>query len=453
MPQLNSRFSARTAKLGFVFPEVLMPAPAVDPAKWAVIACDQHTSDTDYWNAVEETVGTSPSTLRLTLPEIHLEAPDVEDRISAIHKAMNDYLASGTVKSIGETLIYIERTTSASGLRQGILLAVDLEAYNFAVDSTSLIRATEGTILERIPPRVRIRKGAALELPHIMILIDDKTQTIIESLVNRHDRFRELYDIDLMLEGGNLKGFAIEDEGIVEEIIKGLEGLASLAYAKRNFGSDSPFLFAMGDGNHSLATAKTVWEEMKSREIERSGTWDAIASHPARYALAEIVNLHSPGLRFEPIHRVVFNADPQGLRTILENSFGARYEQVAEAKAREVLEKTPDGQRCAATLIGDHFHIIKFPAAEKRLPNALIDEAFKQYRTSSPSAAIDFVHGWEHTKKAASKVDSSPFFCPVLSRDSLFGYVAKQGPLPRKAFSMGDAEEKRYYVESRRILS
>lgn len=450
MSSLNLSYAARIDALGFRFPELLLPSTSVNFEKWAVIACDQHTSDHEYWSSVKDIVGDAPSTLELIFPEVYLDDKNPDRRIASIHAAMEDYISRGLLTEEPASLLYVERRTSASGLRCGVLLAVDLERYDFSPDSTSLIRATEGTILERIPPRVRIRKGAPIELPHIMILIDDKSKALIESFQEKKAELRKKYEIELMLGGGSLAAWTVENPELLNGFIAGLEALASQEYAAKEFGTASPFLFAMGDGNHSLATAKTVWEEMKTEQIRRTGNWDALKNHPARFALAEIVNLHSPGLRFEPIHRVVFNAEAPGLLEILEKEYGVRITKTDESTAKRILETEARGQKAAAVRDGQTWMLLEFPEKESKLPNGLVDQAFESYRKNRPGAKIDFVHGWEHTKKAAS--GGVPFFFPVIARERLFPYVANPGPLPRKAFSMGDAEEKRYYVESRRIL-
>ena len=283
--------------IGIQIPNIYLPKAGTDLTRWAVIACDQFTSQPEYWQKVTEFVGGAPSTLNLILPEVFLEKPDVADRIQQIQSNMRAYLDNGMLKS-REGLIYVERSV-AGKRRKGIVLSVDLECYDFNKGSASLIRATEGTIVERLPPRMKIRQGAALELPHILVLIDDPLRTVIEPLEAAKNGLEKLYDFELMLGSGQLRGYAV-DEKTEAKVVKALRGLArpEVFAAKYGIGKDHPvLLFAMGDGNHSLATAKAVWENMKPQ---------AGPDHPARYALVEIENIHDDGLEFEPIHRVLF---------------------------------------------------------------------------------------------------------------------------------------------------
>lgn len=452
MTSMNKTYAKTLEALGIRFPRLLMPAPEVPIETWGVVACDQHTSDRDYWNRLSKAIGSNPSTLPLIFPEVYLEDPDRQDRIQRIHQTMQHYLDQGLLQDVGEQLIYIERTTEASGLRQGILLAMDLEYYDYSKGSTSLIRATEGTILDRIPPRVQVRKGAPLELPHIMILIDDPDQGIIEPLASQKNSDARVYTTDLLLGGGRIEGYSIKDSGTIQTILSGLQNLAAADTTRKRYGTDTPLLFAMGDGNHSLATAKTVWEELKAAAVQEHGTWEHLADHPARFALAEIVNLHSPGLRFEPIHRTLFGVSGEELQEVLKGDFNARITPMAENTLQAFLEGNPAGQKAAGVYDGDQWYSAEFPEDEERLPNALVDLAFETLRSRNPKATIDFIHGWNHTKNFAKQGSAVSTFFPVIARDRLFDYVINQGSLPRKAFSMGDAEEKRYYIESRRIL-
>ncbi len=285
--------------LGILTPEVYLPKPGVDLHKWATIAVDQFTSQPEYWEQVEQIVGAAPSTFRITLPEIYLEKPGEAERIESIQKTMREYLEAGLLQP-REGLIYVERTV-AGKTRKGLMLCLDLERYDFNKGSTSLIRATEGTIVERLPPRIKIREGAPLELPHILVLIDDPEQTVIEPIAAAKESLEKLYDFDLMLESGHLTGYAVKDEA---QVVAALRNLAQpeVFAAKYGVSADLPvLLFAMGDGNHSLATAKAIWEKNKLT---------VGMEHPSRYALVEIENVHDEALEFEPIHRVLF-----GLKT------------------------------------------------------------------------------------------------------------------------------------------
>ena len=463
MNRLGKTYFASTSELGFMFPQVLLPKKGIDLKKWAVIACDQHTSDLSYWKKVEEYVGDAPSTLRLMYPEVFLGKEDPSNRIQSIHQAMKNYETRDLFEPLENSFVYLERFTKESGLRQGVILGMDLEFYDYSPNSTSLIRATEGTIVERLPPRVNIRKGAPLELPHIMILIDDPEQSIIEPYKGFTHRLSKLYETDLMLDGGKVTGYSVEDPSLVETFIGQLKTLfnsttSKTAHSGPDSGSARPidnstgFLFAMGDGNHSLATAKAIWETMKADEIKKSGSWKPIEHHPARYALAEIVNLHSPGLRFEPIHRLILHGNSSHLIDWISSSFNATVSYLSESEIKSILENNPIGQRSIGVYDQDKWKLITLPEDLNLLPNDVVDKAYEASKNNSKEAEIDFIHGWDHTKELAKKMQGSAWLCPVIARDRLFHYVKTQGPLPRKAFSMGDAQEKRYYMETRKII-
>lgn len=435
-------------KLGLQVPEILLPREDIAQDKWAVIACDQHTSDPGYWKKVEDYRGDSPSTLDLVYPEVYLDEDNGDERISRIHGAMKSYLDSGVLKSKGRGWVYVQRHTRASGLREGLVLAVDLEKYDYSADSSSPIRATEGTILDRLPPRIRIRKKAQLELPHIMILIDDRSASIIEGLKEQSDNLETIYNIDLMLEGGHLKGYWIDQPEIINDILARLEPLADPETSQKRYGSNTPLPFAMGDGNHSLATAKAVWEELKKDHLENGGSFQDIQDHPSRFALAELVNIYSPGLQFEPIHRCLFQTDSGSFFHALEEETGHKpIELDNEKKARQILK---DSQNDAVAYTkGRWYHV---PNSRSELAPAIVDRTFHRVEAESSRGKIDFIHGWEHTKSICGESDDRiAVFFNVIPREELFSYVIKHGALPRKAFSMGDAEEKRYYYEVRRV--
>jgi len=445
----NKSISGKLEQLGIRIPSILLPKKDTDLSKWSVVACDQYTSDHKYWQRVESLVGNSPSTLRITLPEIFLEAADVESKIKNIHSAMNSYLDNRVVEDCGETLVYIERDTAASGLRQGLLFAMDLERYDYSRDSKTLIRATEGTIVDRIPPRLRVRKEASVELPHIMILINDPQKKLIEGAVASLDSKKQIYDINLMENGGTLRGWAINDSDSIESILDILSDL--LANAKKSQNTDTPLFFAMGDGNHSLATAKAHWVATKEKLIASGLPMDEVMNHPARFALAEIVNIHSPGLRFEPINRAVFSSDINPMCEFYKkHPLVKNVVKIDENELRKILS-SPEGQTSAGIWDGKEYFILEFTDPTSKLPPAFIDEIFASWNSSQKSAAkIDFIHGWEDTKKLSTE-NALGCFVPVIARERLFGWVSEHGPLPRKAFSMGDAEEKKYYMECRKI--
>jgi hypothetical protein len=447
MSTLNATYAKRFEALGIRVPEILLPNAKVDLCTWAVVACDQYTSDRAYWDTVERIVGDHPSTLRLTLPEIHLDQPDLTQRVRRIHDAMASYLADGTLESRGECWVFVRRTTLHSGLREGLLMAMDLERYDYARDSKSLIRATEGTIVERIPPRLAVRGPAALELPHIMILVEDPARTLIESWSARAHDLDQLYDVELMQGGGRLEGFAIREPAHVREILERLERM--LDGTRQRQQTDEPLFWAMGDGNHSLATAKAGWEAIKNRLGAEGVPEQEILLHPARWALAEVVNVHSPGLRFEPIHRAIFTEDVGKLTGSLHRDEAVSEVVRCDASELKRVLAGPEGQDKAGYFDGQSFHLVIWRAG-LGLPPGLVDGVFSRHARVDASARIDFIHGWEDAERVAHH-GAGCFFLPVLARERLFSWVDKNGPLPRKSFSMGDAEEKRFYMEARRI--
>jgi Protein of unknown function (DUF1015) len=443
---LNETFASRLELLGLRIPEVLLPNSHISLRSWSVVACDQYTSDSDYWNTVDATVSHTPSTLRMVLPEIYLGTSDVSERVKGIHLTMEQYLREGVLTSQGECLVYVRRTTARSGLREGIVVAVDLERYDFSRDSTSLIRATEGTIVDRIPPRLAVRRKAPLELPHIMVLVEDPERQVIESLGARRHEFEKLYEVELMQQGGMLEGYRIGGEADIFALLSQLAQM--LERAKQRQRSTEPLFWAMGDGNHSLATAKANWDEVKS-DLMKSGRNHEVSDHPARFAMVEIVNVYSSGLRFEPIHRVVFTEQTTKFIAMIRSDAKLReLEPVSEAELKALLA-SPKGQTKAGYFDGSAFFVMHW-TDENELPPALVDGIFQRFLKIDSSAKIDFVHGWEDSRKHAGSMGVA-FFLPVLERDRLFSHVGEHGPLPRKAFSMGDAEEKRYYMEARKI--
>ena len=292
-----------SAALGLAIPEILLPAAGVDLSRWAVVACDQYTSQPEYWKAVAERVGDAPSSLHLVLPEVWLGAPDEDARIAGIQARMREYLASGVFAKPLRGFIAVDRSTPHVASRRGLLVALDLDRYDWRPGARALVRATEATVEERLPPRLRVREGAALELPHVLVLVDDPQRSVIEPVCDAASRRAPLYDVELMSGAGRVRGWAVTDAAEIARVERGLAALAAPELQRAKYGpSDGdPFLYASGDGNHSLAAAKLAWERRKpalsGAERERD---------PARFALVELVNVHDPGLRFEPIHRVVF---------------------------------------------------------------------------------------------------------------------------------------------------
>jgi len=431
--------------IGIQIPQVYLAKPGVDLKKWAVIACDQFTSEPDYWNQVEKIVGDAPSTLNLTFPEVYLEKPDAPKRIQYIQSTMRKYLDAGILQQ-HDGLIYVERTV-AGRTRKGILLALDLERYDYSKGSSSLIRATEGTIVERLPPRMKIREGAALELPHILVLIDDPTQTVIEPLQASKSKLEKVYDFDLMLDSGHLTGYAVNSE-FEDKVIEALRGLAKPETFAAKYGVDSKspvLLFAMGDGNHSLATAKAIWEKIKPQ---------VGMDHPARYALVEIENVHDEGLEFEPIHRVLFGLK-KSLFAALDSTFKRNFEYTPVASADEMIKVVDQshGEKQAIGLVvgGKGFGVLEIVHPSSNLPVGTIQPVLDSYLKDGGAEKIDYVHGKDVVVKLGSQPNNAAFYLPGMSKSDLFKTVILDGALPRKTFSMGEAREKRFYMEARKI--
>lgn len=427
-------------------PTILLPREGTDLSKWAVIACDQYTSQPEYWAETDRTVGAAPSTLRLTLPEVYLEDEDVAGRTEEIHRTMRRYLEDGTLRALPAGVILTERWSGGSCPRRGIVLAVDLEAYEYTPGSASLIRPTEKTVVERIPPRLKVRQGASMELPHIMILIDDPDRQIIEPLFDQTDKLEKVYDTDLMQGGGHITGWFIPKGAQTDTIEAGLEALCDRETFNRKYGcTDAQALlpYAVGDGNHSMATAKAYWEEIKaglSAEEQQN--------HPARYVLVEVVNIHDESLIIEPIHRVLFDVDAEDLLTGLT----AFYQ--AQGCKSYVADTAPAGTDA---------HVFPFCAADKSgvlvveqpkwaIPIATMQTGLDAYLETHPSTRIDYIHGEDVVRTLGTKPGNLGFMLPDIAKNDLFRGVVFDGVLPRKTFSMGEAHEKRYYMEAKMIV-
>ena len=411
--------------------EILLPDfKKVNGTKWSVVACDQYTSEPEYWRAAEAEVGDAPSTLRLMLPEIYLN--DSEARIPAIREAMRTALENELIAH-PDAMIYLERVQSDGTVRHGIIGAVDLEQYDYSVGSTSLIRATEGTVLERIPPRVAVRRGASVELPHVMLLIDDRRRTVIEQVAELAKKNVPVYDFDLMLGGGHVTGYLL-DETMKKGVLDALTALATPDAMMERYGDASllPLLFAVGDGNHSLATAKASYEEIK----QKIGA-EAAKEHPARYALAEVVNLHDEALNFEPIYRVVFGADGKDLVKGLK-AFAADLKGSAAAQRITIVTKEGD-------------EVLEIPTPEQQLTVGTLQRFLDGYLKQHPEAEVDYIHGEDSLRNLSCGDGAVGFLFDGMEKNDLFRTVLYDGALPRKTFSMGHAQDKRYYLECRKI--
>ncbi len=417
-------------------PDVLLPAAGVDLAKWAVVACDQYTSEPEYWDEVEAIVGDAPSTLRLIFPEIYLEDDDKEARIAGIRAAMDDYLAR-EVLTAHEGMIYVERTVNAR-TRRGLVVAVDLEAYDYHRGAESLIRATEGTIVDRLPPRIAVRRGAAMELPHILVLIDDPEHTVMGSLSSD---LEPAYDVELMMGGGRLSGYFVP-ESREAALVTALERLAG------KFDS-APLLYAMGDGNHSLATAKAIWEELKAESAA-----PALMDDPRRYALVELINVHDEALVFEAIHRVLFDvAEGRDFLAELAEHFAGRITIEDTCPAGHMRTSVdghdhPDLHRFG--FVGpDGARVVTIGRRDANLAVGTLQGFLDRFMASGGAREIDYVHGWGPVVELGGRPGNVAMYLPSMSKHDLFATVIADGALPRKTFSMGEAREKRFYMECR----
>jgi hypothetical protein len=434
--------------IGVQIPTIYLPKAGTDLGKWAVIACDQFTSEPEYWHKVEQIVGDSASTLHLTLPEVYLEAEDEPERIKKIQASMRSVLERGILEA-REGMVYVERTVGGH-TRRGLMLALDLEHYDYTKGSSSLIRATEGTIVERLPPRMKIREGASLEFPHILVLIDDVERTVIEPLQAARASMEKLYDFELMLGSGHLAGYHV-GQALEDGVLAALRSLAQPQVFADKYGvADQPvLLFAMGDGNHSLATAKAIWEKVKLT-VDRAD-WEA---HPARYALVEIENVHDEALAFEPIHRVLFDLK-QDFVPALGAHFGANFHYTAVADAAEMIQRV-DGAAAARQVIGligggQAFGLLEIDNPSSNLPVGTIQAFLDSFIKAGGAEKIDYVHGADVTTRLGGQPGNAGIYLPGMHKSDLFKTVILDGALPRKTFSMGEAHEKRFYMEARKI--
>ena len=411
---------------------ILLPKN-VDFSKWSVVACDQFTSQRNYWEKAEGIVGNSPSTLKLIFPEVYLNDAEPEKRIEKINAEMSKYVSDGIFEEYKDALFYVERTQSDGKIRHGIVGTVDLEEYNFNKGSQSAIRATEGNIIERIPPRRRIRINAPLELPHILMLIDDRTKSIVENVTANAQSYEKLYDFELMEGSGHLKGYLISDEDKAK-VLEGLKTLEDKAAFEDKYGvkDKEVLVIAVGDGNHSLATAKTCWDEIKEGLTEEER-----ANHPARFALVELMNIHDEAIEFEPIQRVIFNTDPKKLMDALM----AYYPTAAF--------EDNGGQQIRYTYQGNEGSIY-VKDAPSNLPVGTLQKFLDEYLAEN-SGEIDYIHGDDVVRDLTKAENTIGFMVDRMEKNDLFTTVIKDGALPRKTFSMGEAQDKRFYLECKKI--
>ncbi len=421
-------------------PTLLLPKPEVALQSWAVIACDQHTSAPEYWEETERLVGDSPSTLRLVLPEARLGGGGREAAICAINRRMSEYLAAGVLVEQPPGFMLVERDVGRAEPRRGLVVGLDLEAFDYRAGARTLIRSTEGTDPNRLPARIAVRRDAVLETPHILVLIDDPAGAVIEPLFERV--WAPAYDFDLMQGGGRVRGWHVADGEAIDTVATAMRGLRR---------GDPPLLYAMGDGNHSFAAARAVWDEKKAG--------GAAADHPGRFALAELVNIHDRALEFEAIHRLL----DVGAGADAEHALAALVARYADAGCvRSTAADVADWQRCrqaAAAEPGHHIPyrtateqgIVTVPAPRFTLAAATLQAFLDEYAKAHPDASVDYIHGDDTLTALAAQSGRVGFYLPSMNKNALFETVTRDGATPRKTFSLGEAHEKRYYLECRLI--
>ena len=406
---------------------ILLPAEQIPLEQWGCVACDQFTSDRSYWERAAEAAAGSPSALNLILPEVYLEESDVPARVAKIHETMEDYAHNVLTRAV-DGFIYVERTERSGRVRQGLVGRIDLEAYSYAQGARPAIRPSERTVEERIPPRMAVRRGACLETPHVMMLADDPACTLIEPIGARKNELRKVYEGELMLGGGHIAGWAVEDPALLARIDAALQGLGSQEAFDAKYPEargTKPLTLAVGDGNHSLASAKAYWEELKP-----TLTPEQRETHPARWCLAEVCNVHSPAIEIEAVLLALISWSDGNMAGIC---FGSSKKQ-------------------SFTLAGPHIaNVLSFEDPVAPLTVGTIDEFIEYFMARHKEARVDYVHD-EPAVRALTKQGGVGFLLPPFEKSDLFKGIVMGGVLPRKTFSMGHAEEKRYYIECRKII-
>lgn len=420
------------ARFGVEVPAISLPTGGVDLERWAVLACDQHTSEPDYWEKVQRYVGNAPSALHCIIPEAYLESDDVNERVGRAKDSMRQFMYDGTLEHAADAFMLVHRTLSDGSVRDGLIVALDLEMYDYNAGAATLIRATEHTIVDRIPPRMMIRDGAPLELPHVLVMVDDPEGLLIEPLAGKRNELPTAYSTSLMFGGGSVEGSLVSEETDLDRISEALSVLADPERFYSRYGTETPILFPVGDGNHSLAAAKQYWQQRKAGGADKDD--------PARYAMVELVNLHGSGLPFKPIHRTVVGKSAEDTSRALEQagftSVGPfdRGEHTADPEGSQLRLHSGAGTQLYQGARGDTLAV------------AEVDMALEQLQPSK----VDYVHGRDAIDAAVARGEAV-IELPPLARDKLLPTVIEHGALPRKAFSLGRAEDKRYYLEARRL--
>jgi uncharacterized protein (DUF1015 family) len=445
------KYQETLKKYAVGIPEVLLPQNKSNLFRWAVIACDQFTQDRDYWKKVAINAGKEPSTLNIILPEVYLEDSGRKDRLADIRKNMKKYLGNGETDSgifapPVKGFIYIERKTSYGRTRRGLVVAIDLDAYDWRPDSKALIRATEATIVDRIPPRMEIRREAPIESPHIMILINDPLKRLIEGVGNRVRKSKPLYETQLMENSGSITGWDVSNQADLECAAHAVEELAKAGTTAKG----DCFLFAVGDGNHSLATAKAVWDEFRdAHEADAKNGKIDLDNHPARYALVELVNLYDEGLTFEPIHRVLFGTTAEKVSSYLSQKLGGQVKKPSSESELEKIVETKNETRFGFVENGELSYL---DTPDQSLAVSRLQPALDDFLSENKSVKIDYIHGTQEVFRLGKEKNVVSILLPPVEKDSFFTTIATGGPLPRKSFSMGEASEKRFYLECRALF-
>jgi hypothetical protein len=432
---------------GVAVDTILIPRRGTSLENWAVVACDQFTSQPEYWAAVDQQVGEDPSTLRIIYPEVFLGKEEPQPRIEAIRGAMRRYLDADLFEE-HDGLVYLERQVG-DRTRRGLMLCIDLEQYDFTKGSTSLVRATEGTIVDRLPPRVRIREGAPLELPHIMVLIDDPADTVIGALAAKTDALVPVYDFELMQGSGHIKGWRVDDMATEQATMEALAALGDRESFLKKYQLDDAavLLYAMGDGNHSLATAKAIWETTK----EQLG--EAAMDSLTRYALVELVNIYDASLEFEPIHRVIFECH-RDLAADMQAAFGASMSSTPAESVEAMVaavDNAPAGVQRVGMIREQGLEVVELSEPPAELAVGSLQGFLDRWMADGGAGELDYVHGTDVVHELGAKPGNVGFYLPGMDKGDLFRSVILDGALPRKTFSMGEAEDKRFYLECRRI--
>lgn len=442
-------------------PKVLLPKPECRK-KWAVVACDQFTSEPEYWANVKKEVGSEPSMLNLILPELYLDSPEEEKMIEDIKQTMDEYLKKDIFTEV-DACIYVERKTRKVPCRRGVIMALDLEAYDWNAETNPTpIRPTEMTVVERIPPRLRVRSKALIESPHILVLIDDPNREIIEPLTAEKEKMEKLYDEELLLGAGHITGYKIP-QAHVDRMVALLKKLGSPKVFNAKYGvpaGTAPLLYAVGDGNHSLATAKQNWENIKKTFTDPAELQKAMESHPARYCMVEVSNIFDEGIEFEGIHRVLFGCK-SSLLTAFQQTCGADNVTCQELPSMDALMAAVENPPSSASsqnlhsfglFCGGKYLLVTVPAGSQILPVGTV-QTFLDTHFKGQFSKIDYIHGAsivEQLVKGAE--DNIGILLPTMAKSLLFPTVIRNARLPRKTFSMGEADEKRFYFECRRIV-